>query len=403
MKSRFIAFTYRDFFLLWLGQLISFTGTQMQMVALNWQIYEITHSAFALGLIGFFRFVPIVFFSLIGGSVSDVHNRKVILYVTQISMGILAALLGILTFTGHITATNIYLITIFTSIATAFDSPARQAFMPNLVPKEHLSNAMSLYNIMWQVASIGGPALAGLALATIGVGNIYVLNALSFGALMLGIFFIHNTGEVTGEKSSVSLPAIIEGLIFVKSTTIIWSTMLLDFISTFFASATSLIPLFAKDILHVGPIGLGLLYAAPAAGAIFSGFLMAHKGHVHRPGPLLLSGIAVYGLGTILFGIAPTFLLALLGLGMVGAGDSISTILRNVIRQLATPDSLRGRMTAVNMIFFAGGPQLGDFEAGLLASAIGGPWSVVVGGVATLVFVTFAATKIPILQKYETQ
>lgn len=402
MKSRFIAFSYPDYTLLWLGQLISFTGTQMQMVALNWQIYEITHSAFALGLIGFFRFVPIIFFSLIGGSVSDVHNRKVILYCTQISLGVLAAMLSILTYTGHITATSIYLITIFSAIATSFDSPARQALMPNLLPKEHLSNAMSLYNIMWQIASIAGPALAGLALATIGVANIYMLNALSFGPLMLGLFFIKNTGDVTGEKTSVSISAIIEGLKFVRSTTIIWSTMLIDFVSTFFASATSLIPLFAKDVLHVGPIGLGLLYAAPAVGAIVSGFLMAHKGHIRKPGPLLLSGVAIYSLGTILFGIAPTFILAIIALCMIGAGDSISTILRNVIRQLATPDSLRGRMTAVNMIFFAGGPQLGDFEAGLIASAIGGPWSVVLGGVATLLFVGYAAVKIPILQKYQT-
>lgn len=401
MTSRFSAFSYRDFFLIWLGQLISFTGTQMQLVALNWQIYQITHSALALGFIGFFRFVPIIFFSLIGGSFADVHNRKLILYTTQIVMGLLSAILGVLTLSGHISPAIIYLITVLIAIATSFDSPARQAFIPNLVPKEEFANAMSLYNIMWQVASISGPAIAGFLIASIGVGNIYMLNALSFVALIAGLFYIKNSGAITGEKSSVNLRAVIEGIQYVKHTTIIWSTMILDFVSTFFASATSLIPLFAQDILHVGPIGLGFLYAAPAMGAVVTGFIMTHKGHIRRPGPLLLFGVGMYGVGTVLFGMSSVLLFSIFALFLVGAGDSISTILRNIIRQLATPDNLRGRMTAVNMIFFAGGPQLGDFEAGALAAAVGGPFSVIIGGVATILFVTFATYKLPILRKYE--
>jgi MFS family permease len=192
-----------------------------------------------------------------------------------------------------------------------------------------------------------------------------------------------------------------EGLHFVKSKTMIWSTMLLDFFSTFFASATALIPIFAKDVLAVGPSGLGLLYAAPAIGAVLAGLSVAHRPRLSHQGILLLVSVGFYALGTILFGISHIFVLSFLALIMVGSGDSISTIIRNTIRQLETPDYIRGRMTSVNMIFFIGGPQLGDFEAGVLASLVGGPISVVIGGVGTLVVVGIMALAIPVLRKYD--
>ncbi len=402
-RQRFPALYYRDFLLMWLGQLVSFTGTQMQMVALNWHIYEITHSALALGLIGLFRFLPIVFFSLIAGSFSDAHNRKIILFSTQAIMGALSAFLAIQTFSHAITPLSIYIITILFAVCTSFELPARQSLMPSLVAKKDFANAMSIYNIMWQIASIGGPALAGIAIASIGVGNIYFFNALSYGGLIFALVFMQTSGKVTGVVTPISPAAILEGLRFVKSQTIIWSTTLLDFVGTFFASATSLIPIFAKDILHVGPIGLGLLYSAPALGAIVAGLIMTHIGHVRRPGPLLLCGIALYGLGTIFFGISHIFILSLIALCLLGGGDSISTILRNTIRQLATPDHLRGRMSSITMIFFVGGPQLGDFEAGILAAAVGGPWSVIVGGIGTLLFIGLITYFVPLVRTYEVE
>lgn len=402
-RKRFPSLFYRDFALLWSGQCLSMIGTQMQMVALNYQIYEITHSAVALGLIGMARFIPIVIFSLIGGSFSDVHNRKTILLITQSLMGFFALFLGILTLAHHITPLLMYILTFMASGAMAFDTPSRQALIPNLVDRKDLTNAMSVNTIMWQISAITGPALGGIAIAVIGVGNIYLLNAVSFLAVIGALLLMHNSGEVLEKSSQVSWSAIVEGLQFVRSKTIIWSTMLLDFFSTFFASATSLLPLFAKDVLHVGPQGLGILYSADSIGAVAAGLAVAHIGDIKKQGKILLIAISFYALGTILFGISKIYLLSFIALGILGAGDSVSTILRNTIRQLVTPDYIRGRMTSINMIFFMGGPQLGDFEAGLLAAAVGGPISVVIGGIGTFLVIAITAYKIPALRNYHSE
>lgn len=401
--QKFPALHSRDFRLYWFGGLISTLGSQMQIVGLNWHIYELTHSPVALGLIGLLRVLPIIAFSLISGAVADAHNRKTILSTTQICLTILSTLLAVLTLTRVITASEIYLITIFSAIALSFDTPARQALIPSLVKKEHLANAMSLNSVVWEVALIGGSSLAGFVIAVFGVGYIYLFNAISFLAVMYALWQMHTTGVVEGGAAArVGLSAMKEGLKFVRSKTIVWSTMLLDFISTFFASATALLPLFAKDILHTGPEGLGLLYAAPGVGAVLASLYISHIPNLRRQGKILLSGVAIYALGTVIFGYSKLFPLSLLGLFLVGAGDSISTIIRNTIRQLATPDSIRGRMTSINMIFFMGGPQLGEFEAGVLASLVGGPVSVVIGGVATLLVVAGAAWGIPVLREFDT-
>jgi MFS family permease len=397
----FPAFRSRDFRIFWIALFISNTGSQMQFVALNWQIYTITNSAFALGLIGFFRFLPILIFSLLSGSVADAHNRKLILTITQSVLTVLSLILAVMTFSGKITEHIIYIITALSAVAIAFDMPARQAFIPNLVDRAHLPSAMSLNAIMFQMAMIFGPMLSGILIAQSGLGTIYLLNATSFLIVLLSLYFIHTSGHIVGNPVKISLKTVKEGLHFVKSKTMIWSTMLLDFFSTFFASAVALIPIFARDILSVGPTGLGLLYAAPAIGAVLAGVLLAHKSNLRHQGILLLLSVAFYALGTILFGFSTIFLLSFLGLIIVGAGDSISTIIRNTIRQLETPDYMRGRMTGINMIFFMGGPQLGDFEAGVLASWIGAQASVISGGVSTLVVVGIMAVSIPLLRRYD--
>lgn len=399
--DRFAALRYRDFRLLWIGQIISNAGSQMQIVALNWQIYLLTNSAFALGLIGLFRFLPIILFSLIGGTFADAHNRKKIMLVTQSVLAILSLILAVTTITHTITSPLIYLLTIGAAIAISFDIPARQALIPSLVEKKHLANALSLNTIMFQISTIVGPSLAGLLIAKSGVGSIYVFNAFSFIAVLIALFQMNASGAITGTRGEISLGAIREGLKFVKSKTIIWSTMVLDFFSTFFSSATALLPIFAKDILHVGPQGLGLLYAAPAVGAILAGFFVTHTGALKKQGILLLTSVTLYAGATIVFGFSKIFLLSLLALLFVGLGDGISTIIRNTIRQLATPDYIRGRMTSVNMIFFMGGPQLGEFEAGVLAATVGAPLSVVFGGLGTLLIVGIMAITIPVLRRYQ--
>lgn len=400
-SQRFAALRYKDFRLLWMGQFISQIGSQMQIVALNWHIYILTHSAFALGLLGMMRFLPIVLFSLLAGTISDKYNRKKVNLITQSAFGILSLILAITTFTNIVSVNIIYLITVLSALTMSFDSPSRQALIPSLVDKKDLTNALSLNTIMWQSATIIGPAIAGFVIGQLSVGTVYFVNALSFIAVIFALSQMKYSGEIAGTPANFSFSSVVEGLKFVMSETMIWSTMILDFFSTLFSSATTLLPIFAKDILRVGPQGLGFLYAAPAVGAVLAGLFMAHRHTLKNQGKILLISVAFYGIGTIFFGFSKIFVLSLFALFIIGAGDSVSTIIRNTIRQIKTPDAIRGRMTAVNMIFFMGGPQLGEFEAGFVAAAVGSPISVVIGGVGTLVVVGLMALKIPKLRNYQ--
>jgi MFS family permease len=400
--DRFAALRYPDFRLLYFGQFISFTGSQMQIVALNWHIYLLTHSAFALGLIGLVRFIPIVAFSLFGGTAADAFNRKKVIFVTNIFLTLSSIVLAIATVFGFINPLLIYTMTIASAICMAFEMPARQAFIPTLVDKNKLTNAMSLHAIMMQTSMVLGPSLSGFAIAALGVGSVYIFNAISYLAVITALLFISASGTVDTHDVTMSFESIKEGLSFVKSKTMIWSTMLLDFFSTFFASATALLPIYAKDIINVGPQGLGILYAAPAVGSVLAGFFMTSKSAHRNQGKLLLVSVFFYGLATVIFGVSSYFWLSFLALAAVGAGDGVSAIIRNTIRQIVTPNYIRGRMTSINMIFFMGGPQLGEFEAGLLAGWFGAPLSVVTGGIATMLAVAIVAVTIPALRKYDT-
>lgn len=399
-NSRFPALQYRDFRLLWIALLISNVGSQMQFAAVNWHIYLLTHSAVALGLVGLTRFIPVGIFALVGGSIADAHNRKKVLFITQSLLTVLSLLLTITTLNHTVTPIIIYAITALSAMALAFDTPPRQALIPNLVNREHLSNAMSLNIIMFQASQVLGPALSGFIIAGFGVGGAYLINAISFIAVIGALLLMHTSGEIEGQPARVSLRAMWDGLVFVKSKVMIWSTMLLDFFSTFFASATALLPIYAHSILHVGPVGYGFLFSAQAIGAVIAGYVMAHIGNVKRQGIILLTAVFVYGFATIVFAFSTIFWISFFALFMVGVGDSVSSIIRNVIRNLVTPDYIRGRMTAINMIFYIGGPQLGEFEAGLLAAAVGGPISVAIGGLGTLIIVGIITITIPQIRNY---
>ncbi|MDP2585519.1 MAG: MFS transporter [Candidatus Levybacteria bacterium] len=399
-SGRFVALRYRDFRLLWIGLLISSIGSQMQFAAINWHIYMLTHSAVSLGLIGLSRFVPIAIFSLVGGAVADARNRKKILFITQTVLIAISSILAFTTLFNITTPLIIYVVTAISSIALAFDSPPRQAIIPSLVHRDHLTNAMSLNAIMWRTSMMVGPTIAGILIAQAGLVSVYFINAVSFIAVIIALILMKTSGEIEGKPARISPRAVLEGLSFVKSKPIIWSTMILDFFSTFFASATSLLPIFAVKILNVGSMGYGLLYAAQSIGAVLAGYVLAHLGVIKNQGKVLLVSVFIYGLATIAFGLSNVFIISFFALFLVGVGDSISAIIRNTIRQLVTPDYIRGRMTSINMIFFMGGPQLGEFEAGMLAGAIGAPLSVVVGGIGTIIVVGMVALKVPILRRY---
>ncbi|MEP6706070.1 MAG: MFS transporter [Pyrinomonadaceae bacterium] len=390
-RSSFTALRHRDFRLLWLGQIVSVTGSQMQLVAINWHVYLLTGSAFALGLVGLFRGLPIIVCSLLGGVVADAVNKKRLMVATQTIMLASAAILALITLTGWQSVWAIYLLTGTAAAATAFDIPARQALMPKLVPAKDFTNAVSLSMLVFQIGMVVGPALAGLLLARYSPAVVYGANAISYLAVIIALLLMRTSGKATHADQAaaprVSFAALKEGLKFVWRTPIIVQTMTLDFMATFFASATALLPIFADRILHVGPRGLGILAAAPAVGAIGAGIVMARMGALRRQGAIVLGSIAVFGAATVVFGVSRVFWISLVMLAITGAADTISTILRQTIRQLATPDYLRGRMTSINMVFFMGGPQFGELEAGALAALVGAQLSVVVGGVGCLVAV----------------
>lgn len=387
-----------------MGQIVSVTGSQMQSVAINWHVYLITKSAFALGLVGLFRGVPIVLCSLMGGVVADAVDRKRLMIATQSVMLASAALLAVTTFTGLKSVWPIYLLSAFASAATAFDIPARQSLMPSLVPVEDFPNAVSLGLIVFNVATIGGPALAGILLAESGPAIVYGLNAASFLAVIAALFAIRASGSPElrgGRREALSFKALKEGLRFVWQTPIIVQTMTLDFAATFFASATLLLPIFAQEVLHVSARGYGILAAAPAIGSVITALVLARLGSFKRQGRWVVVSVAIFGLATAGFGLSRLFWFSLLMLAVTGAADTVSTVLRQTIRQLATPNHLRGRMTSINMMFFMGGPQLGELEAGTVAAFIGAPLSVVTGGFGSLLCACVAAVKSKSLMNYD--
>ena len=396
----FSALRHRDFRLLWIGLLISVAGTQMQNAAINWQTYEISGSALALGGLGLARLLPIVFFSLWGGVVADTRNRRRVMLVTQSVMMGSAFALGVVTWLGIVNLAWIYGLGAVNAAAAAFDLPSRQSLTPNLVPRQDLTNAVTLGSMVFQIASIVGPGVAGILIGRFGVGLIYWLNGLSFLALIGALLLMKTATPPKVTNGGAPLKTMLEGMKYVFQERIILSTMLLDFFATFFSGANTLLPIFATDILHVGPEGFGLLAAAESAGSVITGLILSVRGEVHAKGAALLSGIAIYGAATIGFGLSETFALSLFFLALVGAGDTLSTILRSAIRQLVTPDELRGRMTSVNMIFFMGGPQLGEMEAGAAAALLGAPLAVALGGAATLVLVGITALRVPALRQY---
>lgn len=392
----------RDFRLYWAGATGAITGVQLQNAAVAWQVYALTHSPVALGVMGLFRVIPIIIFSLVGGVVADSVNRRFLLLTTETTMALLAVVLAVSTITGAINIWIVYTLTGLEAAALAFDTPARQALVPSLVPEERLPNALSLMSTSWELGAVVGPTLAGLIIAGYGIGAAYAVSAAGIIPVLIGLLLIRPPA-IAGEVPKISLAAAVEGLHFVWNTPIILSTMALDFIATFFGSATALLPIFARNVLDVGATGYGLLYAAPSAGAIIAGVLMAFfAGRIRRKGIFIILAVCSYAVFTALFGASHIFLLSLLALAGVGFSDTVSTILRQTIRQLVTPDALRGRMTSVTMIFFMGGPQLGEVEAGVVARLFGAPVSVMSGGVAALICAALVGATARRLRQYRT-
>ena len=380
-------------------------GSMMQSAAILWHVSLLvppSHRGMALGMVGLVRVVPIIVLSLIAGVVADAVDRRRLLIVTQSGMALSAAILAWVTFKGVHALWPVYVLASLGAAFGSFDGPARQSLIPNLVPRDHLPNAISLNTIMFQIAAVLGPALGGLVIGTLGVGWAYALNALSFLFVIGALIAMRDVPKRAGDGTArITFSAAGEGLRFVFRAPLIRSTMLLDFFATFFASATALLPIFAQDILHVGARGYGMLSAAPSVGALITSAILVRRiDDIQRRGQVMLWSVAGFGVATIAFGISRSFWLTFACLALTGVTDTVSMVIRNIIRQLNTPDALRGRMTSVNMIFFMGGPQLGELEAGMVAQGLGAPFAVISGGVACVVATAWIAARTPRLRAY---
>jgi MFS family permease len=399
----------------------------MQTVALHWHVYLLTRSPLALGALGLTRVLPIIVFSLWGGVAADRHDRRRVMFAAQSVMLAGAAALAVLTLTGRESLAVLYGANALLAAAAAFDNPARQALVPRLVPAPELPAALSLNLTMFHAATIGGPALAGLLIAGAGLPSagltalagagasgdtsrlalIYALNALSFLGVLHALVLLRTSGRVEAGAGGHDSPlaALREGLRFVFGTPIMVWTTGLDFFATFFAGSLSLLPIFADQVLRVGPAGYGWLVAAPALGALVGSLYTTVRHLPPRQGRLLLGAVAFYGVATVVYGLSRSFWLTFLALALSGLADLVSTVIRQTLRQMLTPDTLRGRMTSVNMVFFMGGPQLGELEAGLVASlfasvALGVTVSVVSGGVATVLLAAAVGAAAPVVRDY---
>ena len=403
------ALKHRRFALLWAGYLISFAGSQMQVWAIFWHLRVLSSDPIVVSGIGIAKFLPILIFALVGGLVADTFNRRTIALITQTIMVLIAVTLGLLTAYEHIQLWQIYVLVAIQATAMSFDSPARQSLVPNLVPREDLASAFGLQSIAGDIGAVVGPALTGLVIATLGLQWTYWINAISFLAVLAALFMM---GPVDQARSldprkqqqplfkKLNFSEIPVGIRFILKQPIILSSMLLDFFATFFSSANTLLPFVARDVLNVGAIGYGWLSAAQSIGSVGVAFFLAQTPHIRKQGKLLLLGVGIFGGATILFGFSKTFTLAMLALILMGAGDAVSTVLRNTIRQLQTPDELRGRMISINQIFFSGGPQLGEVEAGIVASVVNTPFAIISGGIGCVIAVIYVVFHFPTLRNY---
>jgi MFS family permease len=353
--------------------------------------------------LGLVRVLPIILFALLGGMIADMRDRRTIMLWTQSLSALLAVLLAIITLTDRATLLFLYLLTSAGAAATAFDSPARQALVPNLVARKHLTNAVSLNTLIWQIGTIVGPAVGGLLVSRFNIGIVYALNALSFVAVILALIAMRYRRGEEGALVGFGLASMVEGFRFVRGSRMIWSTMLLDFFATLFSQMRTMLPIIAGDILRVGPQGYGLLVTAQPVGALIAGAVAAMRRDIRRQGVVLLISVAIFGLATAWFGLSTVFALSYVLFAITGAADTISAVIRGTIRQLMTPDHLRGRMTSVNMVFFMGGPQLGELRAGVVASAFGAPFAIFSGGIITILITAWVAWRYPRLRNYTSE
>ncbi|HEY4069600.1 MAG TPA: MFS transporter [Burkholderiaceae bacterium] len=373
---------YPAFIRYWFSRSASTAGTQMLMVAVGWQMYDLTGRAWDLGLVGLLQFAPALMLVLVAGHVVDRFHRAHIVALCMLAQVAIATTLALSAHQHWASRELLLFISILLGVVRAFQMPAQQALTPALVPPEVLPRALAFSSMGTQAAVIAGPALGGFVYVA-GAQMVYALCAVLFaisGVLIGGVRY----GHAPPPSRKISVATLMAGVHFIRRRPVVLGAISLDLFAVLLGGATALLPIFARDILHTGPWGLGLLRSAPAAGAFTVSLLLTRRPITRRVGKILLGAVALFGLGTLAFGLSRSFGVSLAALVVTGAADMCSVVIRQTLVQLDTPDDMRGRVSAVNSVFVGASNQLGEFESGSTAALLGPVGSVVLGGLGTL-------------------
>lgn len=391
----------RDFRLLWLGQLVSGAGRQVTVIALPYQLYVMTGTPLAIGALALVQLVPILAFSLGGGAIADAVDRRRLLLVTQLGLASCSAALMLLAVLPAPSIVALYAVAFVAAGIGAIDQPARSASVPRLVPTVRLAPALALQQLGFQATAVIGPALGGLILATLGVPAAYALDVVTFVAAIAALLAIAPIPPL-GDVRRPSRGAIAEGLRFAIGRRQVLATEVVDLVAMVFGMPSALFPALALDVFRAGPAGVGLLAAAPAAGALVGAVFTGWVGRVRHPGQAVLVAVAAWGLAITAFGIvSASFVVALACLAVAGAADMISAVCRNAIVQRTVPDGLRGRVMSIHVLTVSSGPRIGDAEATAVAALVGPQLSVISGGMLCLVGLAAVARWLPELARFD--
>ncbi len=399
-RQFFLPLRHRDFRVFWFGLLLSSIGSQFTQVTMAWQIYELTNSPLQIGMIGLVRAVPQMVVLLFGGLLADAVNRRKLMMLTQGSLFVVSGALALLTLAGQVTPLKLYAVTLLLALFSSLEAPSRYAIVTNLVPAEDLSRALAIFSSQRQIATIAGPSIAGLVLAVAGPSLCYAVDAFSWLVMLAALALIRAQLPQHGGWRKISLEALRAGFRFVWGHPVILPFLIMDLGVNLFGTVRSLFPIYARDILAVGPQGMGILYAAGAAGSLVGAVGFSVWGPVQRAGRWILLGVSLYGFCLLGFAQSHYFWLSVILIVGSGIGDTISAILRATINQLSTPDDLRGRMSSINSIFTNSGPQLGQFQVGALASVVGAELSVMTGSCVILLIVAVLIARFPRVREY---
>ena len=397
----YAALRHRDYRLLLIGRFITSFGNEMLTFTIGWELWLRTQSALALGMVGLVQVVPVILLSLPAGHIADQYNRKRIVIIAELAFGLCVLGLGWLSYTEG-SLYLIYFLLLGVGIARAFNEPASSTLVPETVPPHLFASAATWNTSVWHFASITGPALAGVLIGFFNAVTFIYLFA-AFGAILFVILLTMIQGrKLALAEKSATWSAIKEGFRFMRDTKVILAAITLDMFAVLFGGAVALLPIYATDILKVGAQGMGIMRAAPSIGALIMAVIIAHVPPMKQAGKTLLLAVAGFGIATIIFGVSTSFILSVAMLGLLGALDNISVVIRGTLLLTHTPDHMRGRISAVNGIFIGISNELGAFESGVAASLLGPMGAVVFGGIGTIVVVLTIARFFPAMSNLKT-